>query len=68
MREAVGIIEGEGCTVEEVKVTGGNHVRYTFTDPRDRRHIVYGALSPSDHRGNRNFRALVRRMIRQPPE
>lgn len=65
VREVVRLLEREGAEQITFEVTKGTHIRYVFVDPRGQKQVLFGALTPSDHRASRNLAATARRLIRR---
>jgi len=57
------IAEEEGAEV--VRVLRSKHYKIWCRFDGDRTELVVASFSPSDHRDERNFRAMVRRRARQ---
>ena len=63
-RELVQLVESEGLQVVSIGLNGRTHYELAVrtTDGRERKFTT--ALSPSDRKGNLNFRTDVRKFVR----
>lgn len=58
------MIQKSGLVCESLQVTGGNHIAALCVSGQFRRKVFFSA-TPSDHRGDMNRLALLRRMVRE---
>ncbi len=62
--EQIRTIKANGYTINDWKIRKGGHIAYDLTDPKGRKCVLFSSFSPSDHRSDRNFLALLKRMAK----
>jgi hypothetical protein len=60
-REARKLAEKAGLKVLDVRLSGGNHIRMRLQRDDGETFLSFAPLSPSDHRGDKNKLAELRR-------
>ena len=63
LRPYLDIFKSNHCTVEDVLITGSNHLKFKIAKAGQRKFFI-APVSGSDHHGFENFRQDVRRWLK----